>query len=208
MPNQGTINLGIKTKSSLKSYEVPGFPTTDPKKDPARFYSELAQSWYDLKSRILELEAINETNIEQINNFIASGAIASGGSGGGGGAPTPHNHDDLYYRQIQLDEGQLDNRYYTETEVNNLLKATNLKFMYNAAYNTNHREFTFVGKQNTRVDVWDTVSKTTALFSNVLTYTGKQLTQTVLTNIVTGETLTSTYAYDGKKLDTVDEVFA
>jgi len=32
-----------------------------------------------------------------------------------------HNHDDLYYTKSQLNSGQLDTRYYTETETNNLL---------------------------------------------------------------------------------------
>jgi hypothetical protein len=53
-------------------------------------------------------------------------------------APSDHNHDDLYYRRTDidaffnnvyssyytktdLDGGQLDNRYYTETEINSLL---------------------------------------------------------------------------------------
>lgn len=36
-------------------------------------------------------------------------------------ATASHNHDTLYYTKTQLDAGQLDNRYYTETETNSLL---------------------------------------------------------------------------------------
>jgi hypothetical protein len=40
-------------------------------------------------------------------------------------APIVHNHDDIYYTQTELNNGQLNNIYYTETESNNrfLLKA-------------------------------------------------------------------------------------
>lgn len=38
-----------------------------------------------------------------------------------GDASSLHNHDTQYYTKILLDGGQLDNRYYTETEVNSLL---------------------------------------------------------------------------------------
>jgi hypothetical protein len=36
-------------------------------------------------------------------------------------ATSLHNHDSRYYTQAQLDSGQLDNRYFTETETNALL---------------------------------------------------------------------------------------
>lgn len=37
---------------------------------------------------------------------------------------TSGDHDTRYYQKIQLDNGALDNRYYTEAEVNNLLSQT------------------------------------------------------------------------------------
>lgn len=39
----------------------------------------------------------------------------------GSKAPVVHNHDDVYYTKTLLNAGQLDTRYYTETEINSLL---------------------------------------------------------------------------------------
>jgi len=35
-----------------------------------------------------------------------------------------HNHDDRYYTETELDNGQLDNRYYTESEVDSMITTT------------------------------------------------------------------------------------
>lgn len=40
-----------------------------------------------------------------------------------GSAVAAHDHNDIYYTKTQLDGGQLDNRYYTESEVDGLLHA-------------------------------------------------------------------------------------
>ena len=37
--------------------------------------------------------------------------------------PGDHNHDDMYYTEIELDGGAIDARYYTEDEMDALLGA-------------------------------------------------------------------------------------
>jgi len=56
---------------------------------------------------------VTEKQINYLEDVVYNGLQPSGGSIGGGG-----NQSDLYYSKIQLDAGQLDNRYYTETELN------------------------------------------------------------------------------------------
>jgi hypothetical protein len=42
-----------------------------------------------------------------------------------GYTPISHNHNDLYYTKTQLDNGELDNRYYIKSGVNTLILANN-----------------------------------------------------------------------------------
>ena len=60
---------------------------------------------------------VTAKQINSLEDVVYSGLIPAGGVVGTGGG----SESDLYYSKIQLDAGQLDNRYYTETEVNNLL---------------------------------------------------------------------------------------
>lgn len=59
-------------------------------------------------------EAITFFNVTDITGAQANTLI------GGNNATTLHTHDDRYYTETELNNGSLDGRYYTETEVNTI----------------------------------------------------------------------------------------
>jgi hypothetical protein len=59
-----------------------------------------------------------------------------------------------------------------------------------------YKEFTYVDGQLTGVNVYEDNTKTVQLFNKILAYTGSRLTQTVLTRISDGATLTKDFVYD------------
>ncbi len=80
---------------------------------------------------------------------------------------------------------------------------TELESEYKAASLSRFKELTYVGKNLTAVNVYDSPAKTFHLFSKAFTYVGKNLTQVVLTRISDGATLTKVFAYVGKNLVSV-----
>jgi hypothetical protein len=57
-----------------------------------------------------------EKQFNYLEDVVYNGLNPSGISVGGGGG----SESDLYYSKVQLDAGQLDNRYYIKAEVNAL----------------------------------------------------------------------------------------
>lgn len=73
----------------------------------------------------------------------------------------------------------------------------------------NHfKEFLYTGEKLSTVNVWETSSKLVKSFQKDLSYTGDQLTQTILTRISDSITLTKDLVYIGDQLSTVDVVKA
>ncbi len=71
---------------------------------------------------------------------------------------------------------------------------------------TAYRVLGYTGSRLDTVDVWDTSGMGTKFFERVLSYTGANLTETVTTNLITGEVLTATLTYSTGKLATVTKV--
>jgi hypothetical protein len=69
-----------------------------------------------------------------------------------------------------------------------------------------YKEFTYTGENLTLINTWDNSDKDTFLVSTTLSYTGSNLTQKVVTNQVTDEVRTTTYAYSGVNLVSYSEV--
>lgn len=61
-----------------------------------------------------------------------------------------------------------------------------------------YKEFSYTADGDIdAIDIWKNNTKTTKLFTKAFTYTTGNLTQILITDVVTGETLTKTIAYDG-----------
>lgn len=78
-----------------------------------------------------------------------------------------------------------------------------LEMLFNATYRSNYRECAYTSGVLDQIDVWNNSGKTTHIFSKAFTYSGGNLTQTLITNIVTGATLTKTFTYSGGLVATV-----
>jgi hypothetical protein len=78
-----------------------------------------------------------------------------------------------------------------------------LEMAFKAAVLSRYSEYTYAAKNLTRIDIYTDNTKVTQLFSKVMTYVGKNLTQTVLTRISDGATLTKSFTYVGKNLTNV-----
>lgn len=99
----------------------------------------------------------------------------------------------------------------TATEIDNDLPAyverNNLEACFNDAYDTSYAEHTYAAGLLTAVDIWDTSSKVTKLFSKTISYNvDDQIDEVVLTDEITSAVLTTTITYnvDGT-VDTVEK---
>jgi len=79
---------------------------------------------------------------------------------------------------------------------------------FNAVYDDAYKEFTYVSGDLTQIDIWDTVSKVTKLYTKVFTYTTGDLTEIETTDEVNTKTLTKTFTYSGGDVDTVTVAYA
>lgn len=74
--------------------------------------------------------------------------------------------------------------------------ALEMEMAFKTANLTNYKVLTWTLGQLTAIDIWTNPGMTVKLFNKVLSYTGDQLTSTVLTRITDSATLTKTLAYD------------
>jgi hypothetical protein len=65
---------------------------------------------------------------------------------------------------------------------------------------TVHKEFDYEGDVLTGIEVWESPSKEELLLTFAFTYTGQNLTQKVVTDEISGATLTVSYGYTGSNL--------
>lgn len=79
-------------------------------------------------------------------------------------------------------------------------KAIEMEMEFIAAKANYYQEFFYTGNQLTSAGVWTTAAKIEKLFGKTLTYAGNKLTQTLLTRVSDGATLTKTFAYTGNQL--------
>lgn len=92
------------------------------------------------------------------------------------------------------------------TELDDYKAIKALQDVYDTAYSQQYSEITYVNGDPTQVDVWTDNTKTTKLFTTVITYTNGDITQAVTTNNVTGEQLTKTIGRPNEDTMTVLEV--
>ena len=84
-----------------------------------------------------------------------------------------------------------------------------MEMEFKAANLSNYKTYTYTGSNLTAVDIWTTPAMATKLFGKALTYDGSnQLTQSVLTRVSDGATLTRTLAYTGANLTSTNSVAA
>jgi len=82
----------------------------------------------------------------------------------------------------------------------------NLNLAYNIAKESAYKEFTFASGKLTGIDIWETSSKTTKLFTKTLSFTGDVLNTVTTVDELNSKTLTKTFTYNGSDIDTISEV--
>jgi len=91
--------------------------------------SEVSFNWeYDASAGVVYFDEDPSSNgktlplwgiiFKYVGDSVADSLATLSGTAG------THDHDDRYYTETELDNGQLDNRYYTETEVDAMLSTT------------------------------------------------------------------------------------
>ena len=71
-----------------------------------------------------------------------------------------------------------------------------------------YKEFSYTGDNLTAINIWANSSKTTQLMTIAFEYTGDNLSQKILTDLIGGDVLTVNYSYTGDNLTSIDEVFS
>ena len=71
-----------------------------------------------------------------------------------------------------------------------------------------HKIYSYSGGNLTAITVYNDADLTTQLLSISLSYTGSNLTQKVLTDLISDKTLTISYGYTGSNLTSTTEVFS
>lgn len=82
-----------------------------------------------------------------------------------------------------------------------------IESLFKVAQSTKYTEYTYSSGNLTSVDIWDTSSKVTKLFTKTLTYTGADLTGITIVDEVNSNTLTKTLVYSGGNLSNKTETF-
>jgi len=99
---------------------------------------------------------ITEKQINYLEDVVYNGLQPAGIAIGGGGGDT----SGLYYSKVQLDGGQLDNRYYTETEIGTLfytktqLNAGQLNNLYYTETELNNGQLDNRYYTETEINTW------------------------------------------------------
>ena len=89
---------------------------------------------------------------------------------------------------------------FTAAEKDNL----ELEMEFKASQLTTYKEFLYAGNNLIQTDTYVDNTKTIQIFSKTFSYTGKNLTQTVLTRISDAATLTRTFVYTGNQLTSIE----
>ena len=92
------------------------------------------------------------------------------------------------------------------TDVDNNEEIEQLRTNFINAYAQNYKEITMVDGVATQIDVWETSSKITKLFTKILTYSMDKISSVATTDHTTGKTLTKTFTYPSDNLTTITEV--
>lgn len=93
------------------------------------------------------------------------------------------------------------NPTYTSAGVSNYVE---LDLQFKTAYNSDtYAEITRVSGAITSIDIWETASKTTKLFSKVLNRTGDKITSVVVTDEISTATLTTTLIRTGDDITAI-----
>lgn len=78
-----------------------------------------------------------------------------------------------------------------------------LELEFKLAKLSRYIENTYTGNRLTAVDVYDDATKVLKLFNKVLSYSGNQLTMSVVTRISDSATLTKVFSYTGNQLTSI-----
>jgi len=80
---------------------------------------------------------------------------------------------------------------------------------FKAAYQNYYHEFTYSGGVLSLIEIWESASKVTKLFTKSFTYTSGNLTGLVTTDLISSKTLSKTLTYDGGGiLQTITRIYA
>lgn len=88
----------------------------------------------------------------------------------------------------------------TENDLSNI----ELEGEYKVASLNAFKELLYTGANLTTINIWETSAKITLVYSKTLSYTGDQLTQTVLTRQSDSATLTKDFTYSGDNLSSIE----
>jgi len=103
-----------------------------------------------------------------------------------------------------------DDRLVTEKAIDNNNKKFRIRAMYDQAYSTHHKKFTYnVAEEIEKIEVFNNVSETTKLFTRDITYNSEdEPIQILTTNNLTSESLTETVNYTGDEITSITGVYA
>ena len=88
----------------------------------------------------------------------------------------------------------------SQTEISNI----ELEGEYKVASLNAFKELLYTGSNLTTINIWETSAKLTLVYTKTLSYTGDQLTQTVLTRQSDSATLTKDFTYSGDNLSSIE----
>lgn len=118
-----------------------------------------------------------------------------------------------YYWSVLSSNGEIDDWIILNERIGSGFIYQDEKFVlemelaHKFASSNNYKEMIFdVDGQLTDVNIYADNTKTIQLFSLELSYTNSQLTQSVLTRISDGATLTKTLVYNGSELSTITKI--
>jgi len=97
---------------------------------------------------------------------------------------------------------------YTDSGLVGLRERSEIEGQFKVAQSTAYSEFIFVDGKLTSIDVWDTASKVTKLFTKTITYSGDDIDTVTLVDEVSGQTLTKTITFSLGNISTKTEVLS
>jgi len=153
-----------------------------------------------------------EPILEQFVDYLNGGTPISGG-GSGGGAISHSSLSGLaaddHPQYVTHVEGDAAYAPLSHTHLYADRDTVDILLAFKTAYATGYKEFTYAGGNLTQINIWDTPSKVTQLFTKTFTYGGGgELTQIQTSDLISLLTLTKVITYNSGNIDTITETVA
>jgi citrate lyase alpha subunit len=103
------------------------------------------------------------------------------------------------YDEVKSVNGKSGAVVLTATDVGALdaVNALTVELLWNQTYPSFYTEMTYdMSDKVTQVDIWESASKITHIFTKEFTYSGNQVTTVEVTHHIDGATLVKTFTYD------------